>query len=73
MAQEEAGREIPEPPDYAGMLDDVRGEVAAHFTAPKDATKTKRPRSKKEDDDADSDSEDEEAAATEDAADDADE
>jgi hypothetical protein len=63
VQQLEAGREIPPPPDYAGMLADVRDEVSENFAFPKDAAgKVKKTKMKKDDStsgDSD-DSEDEE-------------
>ncbi len=59
VRQLEAGREIPPPPDYEGMLADVRDEVSENFAFPKDAGKVKKTKMKK-DDSASGDSDDSE-------------
>ncbi len=46
--QLDAGRDIPPPPDYEGMLASVRDEVAENFGAPKDAAKVKKTKTKKD-------------------------
>ncbi len=60
----EAGREIPPPPDYEGMLEEVRDEVEENFAFPKDATKVKKTAAAKakKDDAADSDGDSDEEA-----------
>ena len=42
--QIEAGRPIPPPPDYDGMLERVHAEVAANFSTPSDKAAPKKPK-----------------------------